>query len=44
MIDFVAARKIVPVVYRVLPMSEAVAAHKLMETFSQTGKIVLRNE
>ncbi len=44
MLDFVAAKKIVPVVDRVLPMSEAVAAHKLMETFSQTGKIVLRNE
>lgn len=43
MLDFVSAKKIVPVVDRVLPMSEAVAAHKLMETFSQTGKIVLRN-
>lgn len=44
MIDFVCARKIVPVVDRVLPMSEAVAAHKLLETFSQTGKVVLRIE
>ncbi len=44
MLDFVRARKIAPVVDRVLPMAEAVAAHKLMETFSQTGKIVLRNE
>ena len=44
MVDFVAAKKIMPVVDCVLPMSEAVAAHKLMETFSQTGKIVLRIE
>lgn len=44
MLDFLRAKKIVPVVDRVLPMGEAVAAHKLMETFSQTGKIVLRNE
>ena len=44
MIDFVAAKKIVPVVDRVLPMGEAIAAHKLLESFSQTGKVVLRNE
>lgn len=43
MLDFVRAKKIVPVVDRVLPMAEAVAAHKLMENFSQTGKIVLTN-
>ncbi len=44
MLDFLAEKKIVPMVDRVLPMSEAVAAHKLMETFSQSGKIVLRND
>ena len=43
MIDFVNEHKIEPVVDRVLPMSEAVAAHKLMENFSQMGKIVLQN-
>ena len=43
MLDFVAEKRIVPVVDRVFPMNEAVAAHRLMETFSQTGKIVLRN-
>ncbi|MBI2969478.1 MAG: zinc-binding dehydrogenase [Gammaproteobacteria bacterium] len=44
MIDFVAGKKIKPVIHAVMPMEEAVAAHKLMESFSQTGKIVLRNE
>lgn len=41
MIDFVAQKKIVPVVDRVLPMDQAVAAHKLLESYSQTGKVVL---
>ena len=44
MLDFVGEKKIEPVVDRVLPMSDAVAAHKLLESFSQTGKIVLQNE
>jgi len=44
MMDFVSANKIEPLVHEVLPMSEAVAAHKLMESFSQMGKIVLRIE
>ncbi|NIN34084.1 MAG: zinc-binding dehydrogenase [Gammaproteobacteria bacterium] len=44
MIDFVCENKVEPVIDRVLPMDEAVAAHKLMESFSQTGKIVLTNE
>lgn len=44
MLDFLCRKKIAPVVDRVLPMGEAVAAHKLMETFSQTGKIVLKME
>ena len=43
MLDFVSDRKVEPVVDRVLPMSEAVTAHKLLETFGQTGKIVLQN-
>jgi len=44
MVDFVAQKKIVPVVDRVLPMAKAIEAHKLMETFAQTGKIVLKIE
>ncbi len=44
MTDFVKANKIEPLVHEVLPMDEAVAAHKLMESFSQMGKIVLRIE
>jgi zinc-binding alcohol dehydrogenase/oxidoreductase len=44
MMGFVSANKIEPLVHEVLPMSEAVAAHKLMESFSQMGKIVLRIE
>ena len=43
MLDFVGEEKIEPVVDRVLPMSEAVAAHKLLESFGQTGKVVLQN-
>ena len=43
MLDFTGAKKIEPVIDRVLPMNEAVAAHKLLESFSQTGKVVLRN-
>ena len=43
MLDFVSDRKVEPVVDRVLPMSEAVTAHKLLETFGQTGKVVLQN-
>lgn len=42
MIDFVNEHKLEPVIDRVLPMDEAVTAHKLMENFSQTGKIVLQ--
>lgn len=44
MLEFLCSKKLEPVVDRVLPMAEAAAAHKLMETFAQTGKIVLRNE
>ena len=44
MLAFVNEHKIEPVIDQVLAMDEAVAAHKLMENFSQMGKIVLRNE
>lgn len=43
MISFLNEKKITPVIDSVLPLSDAVKAHKLMETFNQTGKIVLRN-
>ncbi|MGI9228608.1 MAG: zinc-binding dehydrogenase [Gammaproteobacteria bacterium] len=43
MLDFVAKKKIEPVIDRVMPLDEAVAAHKLLEGFSQTGKIVLQH-
>jgi zinc-binding alcohol dehydrogenase/oxidoreductase len=41
MLHFLTGESIRPVVDRVLPMTEAVAAHRLMESFSQMGKIVL---
>ena len=44
MMKFVNDNKIEPLVHEVFPMEEAVAAHKLMESFSQMGKIVLRIE
>ncbi|MFT5351426.1 MAG: zinc-binding alcohol dehydrogenase/oxidoreductase [Planctomycetota bacterium] len=44
MMNFVSDKKIEPIVHEVFPMSEATAAHKLMESFSQMGKIVLQNE
>lgn len=43
MLNFLSEKKIVPVIDSVLPMSQAVKAHKLMETFSHTGKIILQN-
>ena len=43
MLEFVNEKKIEPVVDRVLPMNEAVAAHKLLESFGQMGKVVLQN-
>ena len=44
MLSFVAEKRIEPVVDRVLPMSDAAAAHQLLASFSQMGKIVLQNE
>ena len=44
MMDFVGEKQIEPVIHEVFSMDEAVAAHKLMESFGQMGKIVLRNE
>ncbi len=44
MMQFIAANKTQPIIHQVFAMDEAVAAHKLMENFSQMGKIVLRNE
>lgn len=42
MLEFMSKKKIRPVVDRVLPLEKAVEAHKLLESFSQTGKVVLR--
>lgn len=42
MLDFVSKKRIRPVIDRVLPLEKAVEAHKLLESFSQTGKVVLR--
>lgn len=44
MIDFVAAQAIEPVIDRVLPIGDVSAGLAVMESFGQTGKIVLRNE
>jgi len=43
MMNFISDNKIEPLVHAVFPMDEATAAHQLMESFSQMGKIVLRN-
>ena len=43
MLNFLCAKKITPVVDSVFPLSEAVKAHKLMESFGHTGKIVFKN-
>jgi len=44
MLGFLNEHKLEPVVDQVLPMDELVAAHKLLESSAQMGKIVLRNE
>lgn len=43
MLNFLSEKKIVPVIDSVLPLYQATKAHKLMETFGHTGKIVLQN-
>lgn len=44
MLAFVAHHKITPIIDRVMPLEQAVAAHQLMANFDQTGKIVLLND
>jgi len=44
MLNFINNKKIELHIRDTFPLEEAVAAHQLMENFSQTGKIVLRNE
>ena len=44
MLGFLSEHKLQPVIDQVLPMDDVVAAHKLLENFSQMGKIVLKNE
>ena len=43
MLDFLSEKRIEPVVDRVMSMDDAIAAHKLLESFGQTGKVVLQN-
>jgi len=42
MLEFLTKRKLKPVVHSVLPLEKAAEAHRLLEKFSQTGKVVLR--
>ncbi|MND08493.1 hypothetical protein D3C83_311280 [compost metagenome] len=42
MLDFLTKKKLKPAVHTVLPMEQAADAHKLLEKFSQTGKVVLK--
>lgn len=42
MIDFVAAKRLAPLVHQVYPLAEIRTAVGLMERFGQTGKIVLK--
>jgi NADPH:quinone reductase-like Zn-dependent oxidoreductase len=42
MLGFLSAKKLKPVVHTVLPLEKAAEAHKLLQTFSQTGKVVLK--
>jgi zinc-binding alcohol dehydrogenase/oxidoreductase len=44
MMNFTREHTIEPVIHKVFPLEEAAEAHILMESFSQTGKVVLRNE
>ncbi len=43
MLDFVNEKKLKPLVDRVLPLDEIIAAHNLMADFQQMGKIVLQH-
>lgn len=43
MLEFVTRHGVVPVIDRVLPLSEAPAGYRLLEDNAQTGKIVFRN-
>jgi zinc-binding alcohol dehydrogenase/oxidoreductase len=43
MLEFADRHKIVPIIDRVLPMDQIIAAHKLLENHQQQGKIVLLN-
>lgn len=43
MLDFVEQHRIIPVIDRILPIDQIVFAHKLLETGSQSGKVVIAN-
>ncbi len=44
MLAYVETQRLVPAVDRVLPLDQIVHAHRLMESYSQTGKIVINNQ
>lgn len=43
MLAFVEQHRIIPAIDRILPMDQIVIAHKLLETGSQSGKVVIAN-
>lgn len=42
MMKFISEKKVKPVVGEVLAFDDVIKAHKLMEAYGQTGKIVLK--
>ena len=44
MMEFINKNKIVPVIDQVFSLEQVVEAHRLMENYSQTGKIILNHE
>ncbi|MGK0298617.1 MAG: zinc-binding alcohol dehydrogenase/oxidoreductase [Gammaproteobacteria bacterium] len=44
MMDFINKNKIVPVIDQIFSLDQVVDAHRLMENYSQTGKIILNHE
>jgi zinc-binding alcohol dehydrogenase/oxidoreductase len=44
MLAFVEEHRLIPVVDRVLPLGQIIQAHRLMENYSQNGKIVIDNQ
>ena len=44
MLAFVEKHRLIPAVDRVLPLDQIIQAHRLMESYSQNGKIVINNQ